>query len=136
MRVIRRLHDDQSGAVLALYAIALVAILGMLALTLDLGRAVAVKRDMVNGADAAALGAAQECATQRNVTSAQAVATDLTVKNRDGATVTSFSAPDCEASTLSDIRTVSVGTEVGVDYFVAPIVGFDSVTVAADATAV
>ena len=132
----RRLHHDEGGAVLALYAIAFVAILGMLALTLDLGRAVAVKRDMVNGADAAALGAAQECATQRNVTSAQAVATDLTVRNRDGATVTSFSAPDCEASTLSDIRAVSVGTQVGVDYFVAPIVGFDDVTVAADATAV
>jgi len=122
--------------VLALYALAFVAILGMLSLTLDLGRAVAVKRDMVNGADAAALGAAQECAIARNATSAQAVAADLTAENRDGATVTSFSAPDCEATTLTNVRTVTVSTLTAMDYFVAPIVGFDDVNVVADATAV
>jgi len=136
MRVIRRLHDDERGAVLALYALGFIAIVGMLALTLDLGRAVATKRDMVNGADAAALGAAQECAIARNPASAQAVAEDLTAQNRDSATVTSFSAPDCDGATLTDIRTVTVHTQVPVDYVVAPIVGFDSVNVTADAVAV
>lgn len=136
MRVIRRLHDDDQGAVLALYALGFIAIIGMLALTLDLGRAVAVKRDMVNGADAAALGAAQECAVARDPVAAQAVAGDLTALNRDGATVTGFSAPECEGSTLTDVRTVTVDTQVPVDYFIAPIVGFDSVNVAADAVAI
>ncbi len=136
MRVIRRLHDDDRGAVLALYALGFIAIIGMLALTLDLGRAVAAKRDMVNGADAAALGAAQECAVARDATSAQAVAAGLTDRNRGGATVTSFSAPDCEATTLTDVRTVTVGTQVPVDYYIAPIVGFDSVDVTADAVAI
>ena len=58
MRVRQRLREER-GAVAVIVGLALVVLLGMAALTVDLGRAVAVKRDMVNGADAAALGAAQ-----------------------------------------------------------------------------
>jgi Flp pilus assembly protein TadG len=136
MRMILRIPDDEGGAVLVLYGLGLIVLLGMLALTLDLGRAVALKRDMVNAADAAALGAAQECANQRNLGSAQAVAQDLTTENRAGATVTSFSAPDCEAANLNDVRTVTVESQATLDYYVASLLGFDSVDVVAEATAI
>lgn len=133
--MMRRLHDDEGGAVLALYALSFVAILGMLALTLDLGRGVAVRRDMVNAADAAALGAAQECAVQHDTASAQGVANGLTTANRDGATVSAFSAPDCEVTPLTSPRTVTVQTQATMNYFVAPILGFNDVEVRTSATA-
>ena len=136
MRVIRRLGRDEGGAVIVLYALALVVILGMLALTLDLGRAVAAKRDLVNAADAGALGAAQECAIQRNTVSAQTVAQNLTAQNREGATVASFSAPDCETPNLTGLRSVTVGAQYPLEYFVASVLGFDSVSVGAEATAI
>ena len=58
----RRLHREESGAVLMIVAIAMLVLVGMLVLTVDLGRMVAVKREMVAGADAAVLAAAQQCA--------------------------------------------------------------------------
>ncbi len=63
---------DESGAVLVFVAVCLVVLLGMVALTVDLGRAVAIKRDMVNAADAAALAGAQVCAIDRDAGLAEA----------------------------------------------------------------
>jgi Flp pilus assembly protein TadG len=56
-----RLRDEEQGAVLAMVAISLIVMLGMAVLTFDLGHGVALKRNMVGAADAAALAAAREC---------------------------------------------------------------------------
>ncbi len=54
--------EEEPGAVLVIVAISLIAILGMLVLVLDVGGLLLKRRAMVNGADAAALAAAQSCA--------------------------------------------------------------------------
>jgi hypothetical protein len=64
MRVIEAILDrvslrDERGATLAIVAIALVAILGMVVLTVDLGALLVKRRGMVNANDAAALAAAE-----------------------------------------------------------------------------
>ena len=130
-----RLRDDESGAVLVFVAVCLVVLLGMTALTVDLGRAVAIKRDMVNAADAAALAGADVCARTGNAGTAKAAALDLSeVNGADGPF--SFSAPLCNAHTSSAPRTVSVVSRTFVDYLIAPILGFEGTDVVARATAV
>lgn len=134
----RRMRRDEAGAVLAIVAISLLVLLGMLVLTFDLGRAVAIKRQMVNGTDAAALAAAQQCALGRGLPAAQAAAADVLAQNKGGATITSIDAPQCAIGTLASpgAKPVTVTSSVPVSYYFAPIFGFDSGDVVATATAV
>ncbi|HEX5615889.1 MAG TPA: pilus assembly protein TadG-related protein [Acidimicrobiia bacterium] len=53
-------HDDERGAVLVMMAVLLVVLLGITALAVDLGVGRAHKREVQSGADAGALGGAQE----------------------------------------------------------------------------
>jgi Flp pilus assembly protein TadG len=131
----RRLRSDEGGAVLVLVALGLVVILGMLALTLDLGRAVAVKRDMVNAADAAALAGAQQCALGRGAAAAQAAATQTAGLNGAENTVLFDAGEECDDLQDGTPKLVSVTYGKVMDYYVAPILGFDSVTINASATA-
>src|SRR6266540_6574778 len=83
-----RLRDEEQGAVLMMVAISLVVLIGMAVLTFDLGRGVALKRNMVNAADAGALAAARECGLANGRDDATAAASDLVSENNDAATVT------------------------------------------------
>jgi Flp pilus assembly protein TadG len=136
-----RVRDEEPGAVLVIVAISLIALLGMLVLTFDLGHGVALKRNMVNGADAAALAAARECALAHGETAARQAAADLLADNNGTAKVTSFQidpgSPQCSGvpSPSPDNPTVTVGVTVPVQYFFAPIFGFNNGTVSASATA-
>jgi Flp pilus assembly protein TadG len=147
MRVTRfgliRLRDEEHGATLAIVAISLIALLGMLVLTFDLGHGVALKRNMVNGADAAALAAARECGLAKGETAARQAAADLLVDNNGTAKVTSFeinpSPAQCSGAPNpnpdDDPNTVTVTASVPQEYFFAPIFGFNNGTVVATATA-
>jgi len=137
MRMTRRPErdDNEGGAVLVIVALGLVVILGMLALTLDLGRAVAVKRDMVNAADAAALAGAQECALGHGSAEAQAAATHTAGLNGAEDMVAFDASEECDTLEDASPKLVSVTFGKEMDYYVAPILGFDSVTVNASATA-
>ena len=75
-----RLRDEDQGAVLAIVAISLLVLLGMLVLTFDLGHGVALKRNMVNAADAGALAAARECGLAKGKLSATAVSDGETLQ--------------------------------------------------------
>jgi hypothetical protein len=137
-----RLRDDERGAVLAIVAITLIALLGMLVLTFDLGRGVALKRNMVNAADAGALAAARECGLAHGEPSAMAAAGELVADNNDAATVTGLEInPDpavCSGAGNPDPdgrNTVTVTVTVPQEYFFAQIFGFDSGEVVASATA-
>ena len=137
-----RLRDDEQGAVLAIVAITLIALLGMLVLTFDLGRGVALKRNMVNAADAGALAAARECGLAHGEPSALAAAGQLVADNNDAATVTSMeinpSPAVCSGAGNPDPdgrNTVTVSVTVPQEYFFAQIFGFDSGEVVASATA-
>ncbi len=141
MRVITRMRRDEGGAVIVLVALGIMFfILGMLALTVDLGRAVGVKRDIVNAADAAALAGAQQCAFGKGPVVAEQAATATAVLNgADPTEVAPFfdPSPECALGAVitGDPKYVSVEYGEVLDYFVAPYLGFDSITITARATA-
>ena len=62
MRSLTRNHDDDRGAVLVWVALMLVVLLGIGALVIDVGALYAERRQLQNGADAAALAVAADCA--------------------------------------------------------------------------
>jgi Flp pilus assembly protein TadG len=137
-----RLRDEEQGAVLAIVGLSLLVLLGMLVLTFDLGRGVAIKRNMVNAADAGALAAARECGLAKGEASANQAAGDLVTDNNDAATVTGFQIDPnpavCSGAPNPDPagkNTVTVTVSVPQEYFFAQIFGFDGGTVTASATA-
>jgi Flp pilus assembly protein TadG len=137
-----RLRDEEQGAVLAIVAISLIVLLGMAVLTFDLGRGVAIKRNMVSAADAGALAAARECGLANGKLDAEAAASELVADNNASATVTGVQiAPNdavCSGAGNPDPdgrNTVTVTVSVDQDYFFAQIFGVDGGTVVASATA-
>jgi len=137
-----RLRDEEQGAVLMMVAISLIVLIGMAVLTFDLGRGVAIKRNMVNAADAGALAAARECGLAHGEASAMSAAGELVADNNDAATVTGLQIdPDpavCSGAGNPDPdgkNTVTVTVSVPQEYFFAQIFGFDGGTVVASATA-
>jgi hypothetical protein len=136
--LLARVHRDERGAVLMIVAICLAILLGMLVLTVDLGRGVAYKRQLVNGADAAALAAAQQCALEQGSGAATLAGEDVLGRNVDlgglGATYTMPGCDDPEAT--AEQRYVEVVARADIDYFFAGIFGIDSGDVAARAVAI
>jgi hypothetical protein len=145
MRVSRfspmRFHSEERGAVLAMVAISLICLLGMLVLTFDLGRGVAIKRNMVNAADAGALAAARECGLGRGVVNARGAAGELVTDNNGAAEVAGFQlAPGAQCGPGSTAapnpkNEVTVTAAIQQEYFFAQIFGFNEGTVTASATA-
>jgi Flp pilus assembly protein TadG len=132
-----RLHDEEQGAVLAIVAITLLVLLGMLVLTFDLGRGVAIKRNAVNAADSGALAAAMECGLGNGDLSARQAADELVVQNNADADVTGFELDpaECNGFGSDGENTVTVTVGVPQDYAFAQIFGFEDGTVVASATA-
>ncbi len=137
-----RVRDEERGATLAIVAISLICLLGMLVLTFDLGRGVALKRNMVNGADAAALAAARECGLAHGDVAAKQAAADLVADNNGAATVIGFRIDPSPAQCIGAPNPnpdgkifVTVTTSVPQQYFFAPIFGINNGTVVATATA-
>src|SRR5437763_341032 len=86
----------EEGATLAIVAISLIAILGMVVLTVDLGALLVKRRSMVNAGDAGALAAAETFAQGlaqpgTNEGPAQQQADDLATQNVSNAVRDSFS---------------------------------------------
>jgi Flp pilus assembly protein TadG len=79
-----RRHDDERGAVLVITALILVAIFGMLVLTIDVGGLLLRRRGMVNAADAAALAAAKSCADETDPFTPEGRADVYAAANVDG----------------------------------------------------
>ena len=137
-----RLRDEEQGAVLMMVAISLVVLIGMAVLTFDLGRGVALKRNIVNAADAGALAAARECGLARGEVSAKQAAGELVADNNNAAKVTGFKIDPgpavCSGGGNPDPdgkNTVTVTVTVPQEYFFAQIFGFKGGTVVASATA-
>jgi len=138
-----RLRDEEQGAVLAMVAISLIVLIGMAVLTFDLGHGVALKRNMVNAADAAALAAARECGLAHGDASATKAADQLIADNnasasRVGTLKYSPSPAVCSGAGNPDPdghNTVTVTVKVPQEYFFAQIFGFKGGQVVASATA-
>jgi Flp pilus assembly protein TadG len=74
----RARRDDEQGAVIVTSVIVLTLMLGLAALVIDLGHQRALRREVQNAADSAALGAAQDLP---RVTTAESTAKSLTTQN-------------------------------------------------------
>jgi Flp pilus assembly protein TadG len=136
MRGLRKALRREEGATLAIVAIALIALMGMVVLTVDVGGLVSRRREMVNANDSAALAAAKAFANEEggaqcgvNEAPAQSIATSLAQTNVAGSSMNLFTT-DCAE------QTVTVEYERDQDLFFAPVLGFaDTATVLATATA-
>jgi len=129
---LRRRRDDEEGAVVMIVAICMIVLLGMLVLVVDLGRVVAVRRDMVNASDSAVLAAAQTCARGGGSGAARTAADTLideNTTNLNPTTMTGFNAPECDSLDNTDLKFVTVTSQTRVDYFFAQIFGLESTKV-------
>lgn len=121
-----RLRGD-GGQAAVLTVIFLAALLGAMAMVLDVGSWFREQRASQSAADAAALAAAQ--ALPGNTSSASALAADYLARNGGGSQLTTFS------TTLMANDTVSVKVNRDAPGVFAKIFGIDSVNVKARATA-
>jgi Flp pilus assembly protein TadG len=138
-RRFRRVHRDEGGAVLLIVALTLLFLVGMLTLVFDLGSLVSTRRTAVKAADAAALAAAQSC-FDGNAAGAPVAAQQLGLANMadsganlSGTTSTIIAQQGCGTSREYGYVTVRVTTNQ--DLYFAPIIGFDSSGISAEATA-
>src|SRR3990172_6780934 len=132
-----RFRSEERGAVLMIVALCLLILLGMLVLTVDLGRGVAYKRQLVTGADAAALAAAQQCAMGNGTSAARTAGMDVLAQNVDlGGLGAIFDMPECDTPSGLNLKTVTVVASADIDYYFAPILRISSGDVAARAVAV
>jgi hypothetical protein len=123
--------------VIPIVAVAMVAILGMLALVIDVGALVTTRRRVTTATDSAALAAAQSfangeggvCGSSGANAAANAKATEFAQKNASTAQQVSFTA-DCGE------KSVDVTYEGHVDFIFAGILGASDSDVPADATAI
>ena len=83
-RSARSRANEESGAVLVITVLTLVAIIGMLVLTVDVGGLLLKRRAMVNASDAAALAAAQSCADEKDSFSPESRADIYASSNVEG----------------------------------------------------
>jgi hypothetical protein len=122
----RRLSDDR-GAVGVVVALLMVPLIGFAAISIDVAAMWAERQQLQTGADAGALAVAQDCSRgscgDANAT-AQALAADNLAVGSSSASVTSNGSTSVTV-TASGVR----------QHFFAPVLGIDSTTIVASASA-
>lgn len=124
-----RLNDDR-GAVAVIIAILMVPLLGFAAISLDVAAMHAEKQQLQNGADAAALAIAQDCARDSCEAPAETAQTFATANSNSGTA----------AATLPSIPTAATG-RVTVEnaavrqHWFAPVLGIDESEITVQASA-
>lgn len=143
----RRARRDERGAVSVIVAVSMVALLGFVAITVDIGALYAERAELQNGADAAALAVAQECAASKTCTDTTAAAPWLASATTTARSLANANAND-DATNISSVASpapgsvrITTGTRDGssgagaLAYTFAPILGIDTANPAATATA-
>jgi len=87
----KRREEREEGVVAVMVAICLVVLMGGVALTLDVGGLLYHRREMVNGADAAAVAAAMECSQGNGLGAATAAANHEFEGNSPGSKAVGYS---------------------------------------------
>ena len=127
---------DEQGATAVIVTLSLIALLGMIVLTVDVGQLLFKRRAMVNASDAAALAAAQSCAGLDDADSPEAMADTFAVENATGVVTALPNIVDevgCDGPAFGHV-TVEYGTNQNL--FFAGVLGFDGpATVRTRATA-
>ena len=131
---------DDRGAVGVFMAITIVVLFAMLGLTVDVGALYDERRQLSNGADAAVLAIAEDCALgviSCDQATATAIAKRFAAANaRDDATFVDEVSIDLAARTVR-VQVSTLDPEGGhlLEPFFAQVVGYDGTTVRASATA-
>ncbi|CCG02933.1 Putative uncharacterized protein [Blastococcus saxobsidens DD2] len=126
-----RSHDER-GATAVLVALLMVPLIGFAALAVDIAAVYSERQQLQNGADAAALAIAHDCAKGLpNCSAYQVTADDLTTANYDEAgSVQGAATVDLDLA-AQEVTVTNPGTQ---GHWFAPVLGEDSTTVSASAT--
>jgi hypothetical protein len=135
----RRLNDDR-GAAGVMIAITITVILGMAGLVIDVGAMYQERRELANGADAAALAIAEDCALRRvscdGHTGKVTAGHFANANAHDGVSAVDVVAVDLAARTVTvTLSTLDPDGDTALDPYFAEVVGFDGATVHATAIA-
>ena len=135
MRIVPKPSSDESGVTVVIVVLCLTVFMGMMMLVVDVGGLLLARKEMVNGADAAALGAAQSCAGLPGVPADEADA--LASENINGdPTLTRLEFAVIEGTCPGPSGKLRVKYQVSSDLTFAPALGFDDNSpVVAEATA-
>ena len=120
-----RLRDEERGATAVIVALTLIALCGMIVLTVDVGQLLFKRRAMVNASDAAALAAAQSCAGISDSDSPEAMADVFALDNVSVANSTATNIIDVAGCDGPPFGHVTVEYEMLQDLFFAGVLGFD-----------
>jgi len=133
MRWLRRitLRDDR-GAVAIIVSLLMVVLLGFAAISIDVGRLYVERRQLQNGADAAVLAVACSRGTPQDKA---ALATDLAGKNEGSGRAQATVMPQSRNKVRVDTRSLNASGGSALPLSFAPVLGIDSATVQASATA-
>ena len=111
-RAFRRTQDGERGATAVIVVISLVAMLGLVVLTVDVGQLLFKRRAMVNASDAAALAAAQSCAGLEDTDIPQTMANVFAQQNVSAATGSITEMVGCDGPAFGHV-TVQYGVDQG-----------------------
>jgi Flp pilus assembly protein TadG len=128
----------EEGVVAIIVAICLVVLMGAVALTVDVGGLLYRHREMVNGADAAALAAAIECAEGNGLGAATAAANHQFEGNSPGSKTTGYALTTIVASPAcgGTAGHITVNYTSQQPFYFAPVLGLpDHKAVTSEATA-
>jgi len=129
--------EGERGAVAVIFAISLIAIMAIAVLTIDAGNLFFKRRAMVNGADAAALAAAQACARIEDTADPETVADMNATMNVSGLTASDGGITQSVGCDVSPAGQVTVKYTKKEQNFFAQVLGFgDTTDVSTTATAV
>lgn len=129
----------ERGASAVIFGLLLVPLFGMLAISVDVGGLYAEKAQLQNGADAAALAVAYQCAVDAGAcTGSSAIASQYAAANAlDGFTTSLTPTIDRDVQTVQvDVHTENEDSSDGLKHPFAALLGFDSTTVPARAIAI
>lgn len=124
IREARLRSGEESGAVVVIIVLSLIAIFAMLVLTVDVGGLLLARRAMVNASDAAALAAAQSCASTEDTLDPEAQADTYATQNVDGAVTGTTNITEIVNCDGDGNGHVSVEYLTQQDLFFAGVLGF------------
>ena len=134
-RLIRRLRRER-GATAVLFGVLLIPLLGGLAISVDVGALYAEKAQLQNGADAAALAVARECAIDDDCSGSAAVAAPYSSSNALDGAATTLQPTFPNATTVTvEVSTKTSDGSGAMRHPFAALIGIDASTVRAAATA-
>jgi hypothetical protein len=128
--------SDERGATAVIVALSLIALLGMIVLTVDVGQLLFRRRAMVNGSDAGALAAAQSCAGLTDSDSPEAMSDVFAIDNVNGLVAGNGGITDVAGCDGPPFGHVTVQYQIPQELFFAGVLGFNGpATVRTQATA-